>query len=318
MSAAAKPESTAVARRPQLSPEQQSIIEARKAHGLMVQQIRGTIWAKEFDHDTIRAVAAWSRENDVDPVTELDVLGGRIYINARYYERKLGGLIAAGQIEYARGEWVHVDPRLEKLADLGDEEARAESRRRLMLRVEHNLPDDADAACIYRIKHRAMAEEVTGAKAHVPGKKRTLKKRDGTGTFTVDADPVGDAAPMETIETRALRRAMLKLKEALPDMHVASSRDDDSIDLGKVVAAEVTAIADDKAAHAPRRLAPITTEYDIPVATEPAKVPLRVVESEETEEDVRRFEQELVERESTGELALDDSRPTTRNALREG
>jgi hypothetical protein len=144
----------AVARRPELTPDMQREVEARRLHSAMVQKIRGATWGNSFDATTIAAVAAWARENDVDPVTDLDVLGGKLYINARWYEKKLSQLIAAGQIEYARKDWVHIDKRLEKLADSGDVDAKKESLRRLKARIAHNLSDDADAACVFRIRHR--------------------------------------------------------------------------------------------------------------------------------------------------------------------
>src|SRR5574338_1108618 len=212
---------TAVERaRPHLTPEMQARIEERRLQSAMVQKIRGATWGQQWDANTIAAVATWARENDVDPITEIDVLGGNIYLKARHYERKLAGLIGAQQIEYARKDWVHVDKRLEKLADAGDEDAKRESRRRLNERIKYNLSDEADAACVYRIKHRLMDQEVTGAKEHVPGKRK---------------DPVGDNMPMETVETRALRRAMLQLKEALPGVRVATTNDDAFVEVGEVV-----------------------------------------------------------------------------------
>lgn len=250
-------DTTAVQKRTELSPQQKAVIEERRAHGMMVQQIKGTVWAKEFDSDTIRAVANWAKANGVEPVTEIDVLGGRLYLNARYYERTLSHLVGAGLIDYYEPRWCHVDKRLEALADAGDVEAKELSRRRMLMRIEHNLPDEADAACVYVIKHRNMAEAITGAKAHIPGRKRTIKKKDG-GSFTVDADPVGDQAPMETIETRACRRAMLKLKEAFPDVRMANTKDDNAIDVNANIQAGHEALK----ANEPKQITPATSTLD--------------------------------------------------------
>jgi hypothetical protein len=280
----------ALAPRPALPPELQARIEERRLQSAMVQRIRGAIWGQQFDATTIAAVAAWAREQDVDPITEIDVLGGNIYLRARYYERQLSRLIAAGLIEYARPDWVHVDKRLEQMAKAGHAGALAEAERRTMARVEYNLSDDADAACVFRIKHRQMTEEVTGAKQHIPGGRK---------------DPVGDAMPMETIETRALRRAMLKLREAVPDLPVAVSHDDDFVTVAEVVQANHDRL---KAEREPKQIAAAPTEAPAPAATE---------------EDDLAFDREIAAEEDAagGELPLGDAparaRPT-RNAVREG
>src|SRR3990167_8864674 len=221
MTAPTEPGSTVARRSPlALTPQQEAMIAERKLQSAMVQKIRGATWSQQWDAHTIAAVATWARQHDVDPITEIDVLGGNIYLRARHYERVLSRLIAAGQIDYARKDWVHIDARLEKLATQGSRDAVAEAERRTMARIRYNLSDKADAACVYRIKHRRMAEEVTGAKEHVPGKRK---------------DPVGDAMPMETVETRALHRAMLQLAAALPDLSLSTTNDEDYMEVGEIV-----------------------------------------------------------------------------------
>jgi hypothetical protein len=290
-----------LARRTSLTPAQQAQIEERRAHSLMVQQIKGAVWAKEFDAYTIRAVAAWSQANDIDPVTEVDVLGGNIYINSRYYERILSRLIGAGQIDYARPDWVHVDTRLAHLAAEGDADAREESHRRQLARIEFNLHENADAACVYRIKHRLMQQEITGAKEHVPGRKRTIKKKDGS-SFTVDADPIGDQAPTETIETRALRRAMLKLKEAFPDIRIASSRDDDTIAISDVLHSARDEVRANQAPERPAQALPPGDPYNLESAevVQARGEPMTVEVEEVSDDDIQRQDQET--------LALDAQR----------
>jgi hypothetical protein len=315
MTTTQKPEpGTAVstAKRTQLSTSQQKEIDARRTHGLMVQQIKGTVWAKEFDANTIRAVAEWARVNDVDPVTEIDVLGGRIYLNARLYERILSQLAGAGQIDYAKKDWIHLDKRIEKLADEGDQEMKAESRRRMKARVQFNVPDNADAACVYRIRHRLMAEEVTGVKWHEPGKKRTIKKRDG-GSFTVDADPVGDQFPFETIETRALRRCMLQLKEAFPDLRMPSTKDDDTAEVADIIHGNYEEL---KAEHAVKQLTPGESTFEPPTQDqEPIEsTTSAAVEDELSDEEIAEID---ATRERQAGLGLDD-KPRQRSAVRDG
>lgn len=314
--------STAVAPRArlQLSPELQQKIEQRRLHSAMVAQIKGATWGKDFDENTIRAVATWARENDVDPVTEVHVLGGQIYIGARYYERKLSELIGQGAIERCHGEWVQKDARLDALAKGGDPRAEAEINRRTWERIQHGLSDEADFACVYHIKHRLMSAEVVGAKEHVPGKKKTIKRKDG-GSFTVDADPVGDQAPMETVETRALRRAMLKLKDALPGMRLASSRDDETVELAEIVESAHAKLKADQARPAigsvPLKALPEGNPYDIP-AERAAPVAVAVPPAEESDEELLRADQELVAREESGEFPLGDRRPANRSAQSQG
>jgi hypothetical protein len=316
MSTTQKPEpGTAVstAKRTQLSVDQQKQIDARRAHGLMVQQIKSAVWAKEFDANTIRAVAEWARVNGVDPVTEIDVLGGRIYLNARLYERILSQLIGAGQIDFARKDWIHLDRRIEKLADEGDQEMKAESRRRMKLRIQYNVPDNADAACVYRVKHQQLTEEVTGVKWHEPGKKRTIKKRDG-GSFTVDADPVGDQFPFETIETRALRRCMLQLKEAFPDLRVPSTKDDDTAEIADIVHGNYEEV---KASREVRQLTPGESTFE-PPAHDPEPVASTATAAiEDDDEELLRQDREMVEKEEQAGLGLNE-KPRTRSAVREG
>jgi hypothetical protein len=58
---------------------------------------------------------------------------------------------------------------------------------------------------------------VCGVKYHEQGKVVKRKSKDG-GTYNRDADPIGDQAPTETVETRALRRAMRALVSIIPGL----------------------------------------------------------------------------------------------------
>lgn len=177
-------------------------VEQRKMLARAAAELATTSWGAKLDMGVRVAVARWGEVQGVDIATEIDVLGGRIYKNTRYYYRKLGELEARGVVAYARADHVHADPRLAKLAGgkgPNTEKAAAELARREWERVLHGLPDEAAGACVFRIGLRqpdGSVREVTGAKAcGVPGK----------------SDPVGTAHPMETSESRAMRRAMLKL-----------------------------------------------------------------------------------------------------------
>jgi hypothetical protein len=131
------------------------------------------------------------------------VLGGRIYLTADFYRERGAPLIAAGVVGAPVFDHIAADPRLDKLAE-GDGEmaawARGERDRRLMLRIMHGVPDAAKAAVVC-----------------------TIGLGDGTPIVgcnwiggTSKRDPVGEAEPTKTAETRAERRAWRRLVEVVP------------------------------------------------------------------------------------------------------
>lgn len=183
-------------------PEQYAAALAfRKQQATFMAEISKTNWGMTVDVITRRAIASWGHDNDVDVATEIDILGGRIYVNSRYFYRKMATMIRDEQIEYVFADHVHTDGRLVELLAEGDEWAITEDARRRRLRIENNIPDRAAAAVIFRIKVKAMKREVTGVK--------------WAGNGSKPKDPVGDAHPVESAESRAMRRAMLKLSETI-------------------------------------------------------------------------------------------------------
>lgn len=183
------------------------------------QAIRAQTWGTKLNDATARALAWWCYQNDVDAVTEVDILGGRVYLNSQYYGRILSRLIEEGRIENYRRVWIHADERLTADMQKGGPAAawaaqELDARRRL--RIEHNVPEEADAAALVLIKVREVADELPGVKFHVEGRTKTVKvwgQNGPTGqTKEVAFDPVGDEYAMETIETRAMRRAMLMVQ----------------------------------------------------------------------------------------------------------
>jgi hypothetical protein len=84
------------------------------------------------------------------------------------------------------------------------EVANREHYRRILERAQHNLKDEATAAVVYRIKVKGMDREIVGAKHCGNGVKKN--------------DPIGDASPAETAETRAARRACRQLIDTFPDL----------------------------------------------------------------------------------------------------
>lgn len=184
---------------------------AQREHMRGVQKaLRNKSWGKDLPEPAIKALVLWAEKRGIDGATEVDVLGGNIYLNHRYYLRRLAQKVEAGEIEYAYADHVQHDPRLEALAvdakapqDVRDR-AMAEHYRRVMERSKHNLRDQAAAAVVFRIKVRGMVEEITGAKAVGGGIRHN--------------DPVGEAHPMETAESRAARRAIRQITDSFPDL----------------------------------------------------------------------------------------------------
>lgn len=177
-------------------------INHRKQLNVVAGEMAKLTWGEKMDQQTRRAVADWAHRYGVDPATEMHVLGGNVYPNAKYYLRRLGELVRAGKVDYAAPDFIHYDTRLTMLAKDGDKWAGEELVRRQRERILHDVREEAIAACVFRIKLAGMPTEITGCKA-IYGDK---------------ADPVGKGSPMETVETRAARRAIRMIASHVPDV----------------------------------------------------------------------------------------------------
>lgn len=207
MSAVTKPEP----RDRDLPPQALAIVDERRLRNRMVQQIRGATWSRDLDHNTVLAVAEYAHRTGADPVTEIEVLGGRIYRNANYYDRKGAELIQAGVIAHIERDHIAADPRLDDLITLaeslatdgdpqlldGARDAKREKARRMALRIKHGAPEKAAAVCVVRLFVVGMAQPIEGC--------------NWCGNGVRQRDPVGDAEPVKTAETRAARRAWKQL-----------------------------------------------------------------------------------------------------------
>jgi hypothetical protein len=181
-------------------------LDFRRQEAQVAAELGRLNWGGQLEMVTRRAVVSWARQHDVDPTTEIDVLGNRIYVNSKYFYRKLAAMIAAEAVIYAFPDHIHADARLDELAAAGDTWGREEKARRLQERIRYNIPDKAAAAVVFRIMPRAMDTEIVGAK--------WVGGRGTRAGSTKLVDPVGDEHPAETAESRAMRRAMLKLAES--------------------------------------------------------------------------------------------------------
>lgn len=197
----------------------------RQMANAVAAEIAGMTWGQNIGRDTARMLAEWGRRHNVDVTQEIDILGNKVYLNARFYLRRLGELIEAGQVEYAYADHINDDPRLEQLG----EEGKAEAKRRLTERVKYNAPDKATAVVAFRVKLRALEQETVGV--------------NWAGGGVRKSDPVGDTEPVKTAESRAARRCMRQLVShvpalandvemvvsALPDIQERIQRDHDSV-----------------------------------------------------------------------------------------
>jgi hypothetical protein len=191
-------------------------LDLRGRQRAVMRELRNKTWGKDLGDNTLKALVLWCEKRGMDAATEVDVLGGNIYLNAKFYLRKLAQKIDAGLIDYAYADHVEHDERLLRLANDASgppdvrERAKAENYRRAMERIAHRLPDTALAAVVFRVKVKGMTTEMTGAKA-VGG----FRGKNAGGKLK---DPIGEEFPTETAESRAARRACRQIIDAFPDL----------------------------------------------------------------------------------------------------
>lgn len=254
-------------------------IQMRKAQNMAVAQLAGTNWGKGMDLETRRATAQWGQDNNVDVITEIDVLGGKVYLNAVFYLNRCSEMIANGIVQYAVVDHVEIDPRLAKIAAAGGERgarAQREIERREDARIEYQLPDNAVSAVVYRVKLHHVATEFTGAK-WCGGRAK---------------DPVGNEFPVETSETRAARRCLRKLVNHVPKVgqYIKNIEDDAELRLNDALRAGLTRmhadIAEAQRVNRPATMASIGAGYDaqpaVDIREQGRSVPILVVNAEAT------------------------------------
>jgi len=192
-----------------LTDQQRMELEDRRIQGQMASAISAQTWGRSLAPVLRRAIAQYCIRNDIDPVTELYVLGGQLYPNAAYYIRKLGELRVAGIVSDFWLEHIHVDPRLELMArdEKSPPELRARavalSAERTLKRVERNAPDDATAICVCYIQLPDGGHPIIGCKWGGGGTSvRQFKSGGGSSP-----NPVVEANPEMSVESQSIRRA---------------------------------------------------------------------------------------------------------------
>lgn len=188
--------------RPALSPEREAQIAEARARTEVAKAIRSAVWGKELHPTVMQAVVAYCRQNNLDAVRHVEVLGGRIYLTAALYDEKGAHLLYSGDVVFEEPDYVNADARLDELVKSGDAWAVEEKQRRLRERIKYNVPETARAAVVQRAKLRSGMVAVGVNWCGAPGGKK---------------DPVGDAEPTKTAQTRARRRCWVQLAEILPN-----------------------------------------------------------------------------------------------------
>lgn len=213
MTATEKPESTAVATRPAQTP---SAYTARERAGIAAEAtIARLSWGKDIEDRTAQAVVLWCRRHDIDPVTEMDVLGNKPCPNAKWYARKIGALIGKGLEGLSEDQVQDIPDDLPAYADQETKDWTAKERnRRFRERTLYGIPHEAVGACVVRIKLRGL-DEISGA-SWAGGKTAVKIASGGVLKRGAEADPIGEAFPVESAVTRAYRKAGRVLAAHLP------------------------------------------------------------------------------------------------------
>lgn len=186
----------------EMSPELQAKVEEMQLRNRVATQIRGAVWSKDLDARQIQALAQYCRENALDAVRHVEVLGGRIYLTAEFYDERGADLLRSGEIVPAEPDYINADPRLEELAAKGDEWAKGEKERRLRERIKWAVPEKAAAAVVQRF--------------HIAANGRAVVGLNWCGGGSRQRDPVGEAEPTKTAQTRARRRAWKQIADVIP------------------------------------------------------------------------------------------------------
>lgn len=264
-------EKTAVATKtpPAIPPERLAKIEEARARAAVAKAVRASVWGKDLHPTVFEAVIAYCRQNQLDAVRHVEVLGGRIYLTSEFYDERGAALLHSGEVMFDEPDYINADVRLDDLAKAGDAWAADEALRRKRERIRWNVPETVRAAVVQRAKLRSgMVAVGVNWCGNVPGGKK---------------DPVGDAEPTKTAQTRARRRAWRQIADFVPS-YAAAVR---PIEDGAKTALPVTVV---EASVVQTRTASPADPYQLSAGDPPAR-------AVETDEDLLAADREVVESE---------------------
>ena len=192
-------------------------IKQRNAHAAV---LRGQQWSKESSPEMVRAVAHYCSMNNLDPARHVEVLGNRIYLTGELYEERGAPMVLSGAVTVDEPQFVHADARLEAHMASADPAvaawAKEEHIRRVQARIQYGIPDDATGACVIRMhigRTTLIGANWCGGASKT--KRRKFPKAGEAAEYR--SDPVGDAEPTKTAQSRAKRRAWRQIVVALPE-----------------------------------------------------------------------------------------------------
>jgi hypothetical protein len=132
-------------------------IEEQRMLGQIVSALASQTWGQRMTPTLRRATAQYCLAYGIDPLTELDMLGGNPYPNAEFYLRKLGELRIAGIVADYWLDNLTNDPELllkagsDKVPETVREWSRGEHWRRWQRRRELGAKEEAEAVCACHI-----------------------------------------------------------------------------------------------------------------------------------------------------------------------
>lgn len=257
-----------------LPEEARQQIEQARILNLVTAAIAGCSWGQGMSAPMRRAYAEYCRRYDVDPVTEMDNLGGTPYVNAEWYMRKLGELRLKGVVSDYFIEHIHADKRLREAMKDQDlpEEMRKIAREKwfsmLMKRVAQNAPEDA-AACATCTIILPEGTPIVGCKWAGNGTSTPQAKGDGVWK----PNPIAEYNPTLFVETSSIRRAArqlfshlsaarLTIEIHMPDIEEMSDEIEGLQKQTRVAVVEKDRVAHEAAVANVPRAVPIINGYD--------------------------------------------------------
>lgn len=258
MATATKPENDATPATPgtAVAKRVDNRVAELKERNALVAAIRGTQWGRDCSPDMARAVAHYCHENGLDAVRHVELLGGRIYLTSALYDEKGAHLIRDGLIVPDEPEYINADTRLDEQAKAGKEWAKLEIERRLQLRIQYNVPEKAAACVVQRFRIPSSGAVIIGV--------------NWCGGGVKQRDPVGDAEPTKTAQTRARRRAWVQIADVIPG-YAEIMR---PLEASAKIASQALPVSVVDAPRGPKALVTSGTEpYDAGAAVNSAPVP---------------------------------------------
>ena len=205
-----------------LRPEEQNEIDEIRRRGAfevarktevekVFKQIQGLEWGSghqlvkgsEMSQHARAALAHFCVTVGAHPQLHVNILGGKPWLNTEYFSDRLNS-----EERFIDFRQVDISQNAELRQHYGVPEHITHAYETIIRKLVNFAPIEKIRSGEITDWERYVVEvreaNWAGGKGQV-----TRKKRDG-GTFTVDADPVGDAEPAKTARTRSLRRAAVR------------------------------------------------------------------------------------------------------------